>query len=184
MKYKLILLEDIINYGRKGDLVAVAPGYARNFLLPKNKALLASQTSLSLREKLQKERKEQQEKDRKASLELAKTLEKKEFTTTVKVDPAGHMYGSITAVDIVEILKKEGVTLTKKNVLLSKPLKQIGTHPLMLNLPEDVQVSVAITLKPDREIKKAPVKKEESKKEETEKKEISSEEEKEAKTEA
>ncbi|MBM3193804.1 MAG: 50S ribosomal protein L9 [Chlamydiae bacterium] len=161
-KYNLLLLEDVINYGRKGDLVHVAPGFARNYLLPKRKALLATRVTIKMREKLQKERKEQAEIDRKESEKLALKLEGKSFETTVKVDPEGHLYGSVTAHDIMEIVVREGFTIEKKHVALLHPIKQIGTYQVNLRLPEGVEVAVALVVKPDREIVKraAPVQEE------------------------
>lgn len=166
-KYNLLLLEDVINYGRKGDLVHVAPGFARNYLLPKRKALLATRVTIKMREKLQKERKEQAEIDRKESEKLAAKLEGKTFETTVKVDPEGHLYGSVTAHDIMEIVVREGFVIEKKHVALAHPIKQIGTYQVNLRLPEGVEVAVGLIVKPDREIvRKAAVAQEAEVKEE------------------
>lgn len=154
MKYHVLLLEDVVNYGRKGDLVHVAPGFARNFLLPQEKALLASRATISMRERLQKERKEQSLVDRKNSEALAVKLKDQVFETVVKVDPDGHMYGSVTVVDIVDILGAKGFEITKRSVALHHPIRQIGTHHVALKLPEGVEVAVGLEVKPDREIKK------------------------------
>ncbi len=158
-KYNILLLEDVINYGRKGDLVHVAPGFARNYLLPKKKALLATRVTIKMREKLQQERKVQAEIDRKESEKLAAKLEGKTFETTVKVDPEGHLYGSVTAHDIMELVVREGFTIEKKHVALLHPIKQIGTYQVNLRLPEGVEVSIGLLVKPDREIVKraAPI---------------------------
>jgi large subunit ribosomal protein L9 len=153
-KYNILLLEDVINYGRKGDLVHVAPGFARNYLLPKKKALLANRVTIKMREKLQQERKVQAEIDRKESEKLAQKLEGKTFETTVKVDPEGHLYGSVTTHDIMEIVVREGFTIEKKHVALLHPIKQIGTYQVNLRLPEGVEVSIGLLVKPDREIVK------------------------------
>jgi len=157
MKYHILLLEDVINYGRKGDLTFVAPGYARNFLLPQKKAILATRATIKMRTKLQEERKKQADADRTESEKLAKKLEGKMFETTVKVDPEGHMYGSVTAVDLIEILVREGYEVEKRHVALAHPIKVIGAHHINLRLPEGVEVSIGLTVKPDREIvKRAP----------------------------
>lgn len=156
-KYNLLLLEDIVNYGRKGDLVHVAPGFARNFLLPQKKALMATRATLKMREKLQEERKIQAELDRKESEKLAQKLEGKMFETTVKVDPEGNLYGSVTIQDIVEIMSRDGFTIEKKSIALVHPIKNIGAHHVQLKLPEGVEVAVGLTVKPDREIVKKAV---------------------------
>ena len=157
MKYHILLLEDVVNYGRKGDLTHVAPGYARNFLLPQKKAMLATRATIKMRSRLQEERKEQAHVDRKESEKLAHKLEGKTFETTVKVDPEGHLYGSVTAMDIVEIMVRGGYEVEKKHIALIHPIKQIGTYQVNLRLPEGVEVAVGLIVKPDREIVKRAV---------------------------
>lgn len=154
MKYQILLLEDITNHGRKGDVVDVAPGFARNYLLPGGKALLATKTTLKKREQLQKERSLQAVEDKKKSEHLAGQIRGMMFETIVKVDPDGHMYGSVTAVDIVEILEKYGYIVEKKSILLHQPIRQIGNAQINLRLPEGVELSIGLAVKPDREIKK------------------------------
>jgi len=160
-KYHILLLEDVVNYGRKGDLVHVAPGFARNFLLPQKKALLATRVTIKMRAKLQEERGLQAAIDRKESEAIAAKLEGKSFETIVKVDPEGHLYGSVTIADIIEIMSREGFVVTKKHLALVQPIKNLGSHQVNLRLPEGVEVSVGLIVKPDREIvKKAAVKEE------------------------
>ncbi len=156
-KYHILLLEDVINYGRKGDLVHVAPGFARNFLLPKRKALLANRVTIKMRAKLQEERNLQAGIDRKESEKLALQLEGRSFETTVKVDPEGHLYGSVTTHDIREILLRDGFEIEKKHIALAHAIKQVGTVPVTLKLPEGVEVIVGLVVKPDREIIKKAV---------------------------
>ena len=153
-KYHILLLEDVINYGRKGELVHVAPGFARNFLLPKKKALLANRVTIKMRAKLQEERSKQAELDRVESEKLALKVEGRTFETTVKVDPEGHLYGSVTTADIREILARDGFEIEKKHIALAHAIKQIGTYPVTLKLPEGVEVVVGLIVKPDREIVK------------------------------
>jgi large subunit ribosomal protein L9 len=162
MKYHILLLEDVLNHGRKGDLVFVPPGFARNFLLPQGKALLASNSTIKMREKLQTERSEQAEKDKKTSLELASRLKGVMLETVVKVDPDGHLYGSVTVADIVDLLAKSGYEVDKKSIALHHPIKVIGNHHIPLKLPEGVEAAVGLSVKPDREIKKKPSHREEA----------------------
>jgi large subunit ribosomal protein L9 len=177
-KYHVLLLGDVVNYGRKGDLVHVAPGFARNFLLPQKKALLATRVTIKMREKLQEERKLQASVDRKESERLAKELEGKSFETTVKVDSEGHLYGSVTTTDIRELLLQGGFEIHKKCISLAHAIKQIGSYQVTLRLPEGVEAIVALLVKPDREIVKkvvAPVSEvvaEESAKEEEKQEEV------------
>lgn len=154
MKYHVLLLEDVTNHGRKGDLAHVAPGFARNHLLPKAKAVLASLSTIKMQAKLKKEREEQAKIDKVESEKVAASLKGKVYSTIVKVDSDGHMYGSISAKDIVTLLFNEGVTLEKRQVALHLPLKSLGTHTVTLKLPEEVTCDISIEIKPDRIIEK------------------------------
>lgn len=159
MKYHVLLLEDVTNHGRKGELAYVAPGFARNYLLPKAKAILATYATVKTQEKLKKEREAQAIIDRKESEKKAALIKEKSFATVVKVDSDGHMYGSISVKDIVDFLASEGLDIEKKHVLLPLPIKTLGTHTVNLRLPEEVFAAVSIEIKPDRVIekkKKAP----------------------------
>lgn len=160
MKYHVLLLEDVTNHGRKGELAYVAPGFARNFLLPTAKAVLATRATVKMQESLKKERDAQALIDRKESEKIASMLKEKQFSTVVKVDHDGHMYGSVSIKDIVDFLFNEGVKVARKNILLPLPIKTLGTHVISLRLPEEVMAKVSIEIKPDRIVeKKAKAKK-------------------------
>ncbi|MCH9617642.1 MAG: hypothetical protein SP4CHLAM5_10010 [Chlamydiia bacterium] len=159
MKYHVLLLEDVTNHGRKGELAYVAPGFARNYLLPHAKAILATYATVKTQEKLKKEREAQAIIDKKESEKTAAIIKEKSFSTIVKVDSDGHMYGSVTVKDLVEFLFNEGIKIEKKHVLLPLPIKTLGTHTVNLRLPEEVLATVSIEIKPDRLVekkKKAP----------------------------
>ena len=154
MKYHVLLLEDITNHGHKGELVYVAPGFARNCLLPQQKAILASAATVNMQDKLKTERKEQAKKDRAASEKIVEKLKSKEFSVIMKVDNEGHMYGSVTNKDIVDLLYNSDIQVTKKSVALHSPIKSLGTHSIKLKLPEDVEANITLEIKPDRVIEK------------------------------
>jgi large subunit ribosomal protein L9 len=174
-KLKLLLTQDILDLGKSGDIVSVKPGYARNFLLPKQKALKASKNTIKIQEKLQKERAIKAAEDKKQALELAKTLESISISITVKVDPAGHMYGSVSHVDILPLLKEKGIELDKKNIALRKPIKETGEFDIPIKLVEDVEAKIKLHIIP-HEVKEE--KKEEVKEEKKKSKEEANEEEK------
>lgn len=146
MRSQLLLLEDVEDLGRSGDIVSVKPGYCRNFLLPQKKAVVADKFTLRLQAKLQAERAKQAESDRKESEVLALQIDNKTLVVEVKVDPDGHMYGSVTASDIVRLFDQEGVKLEKRNVLLAQPIKTLGIHPIHLKLKEGVPVRIAVNV--------------------------------------
>jgi len=157
MKYHLLLLEDIVNHGRKGELVHAAPGFARNYLLPQGKALLATRSTIRLREKLKAERDEQAAIDRKESLAMAEKMQGTIVDTVVKVDQEGHLYGSVTAADISKILEENGFKVEKKCISLHHPIRQIGVYQVSLTLPEEIEATVGLEVKPDRKIIKKKV---------------------------
>lgn len=155
MQNQLLLLEDVDNLGRKGEVVKVKPGYSRNFLLPEKKAVIADKFTLRLQAKLKEERSKQAEIDRKDAEELATKVNDMTLTIEVKVDPDGHMYGSVAAVDIVRAFEKEGVTIERRNIVLPQPIKTLGTHPIRLKLKEGVPAQITLQVMSDVEIKQA-----------------------------
>ncbi len=144
MQNQLLLIEDVEDLGRSGDLVSVKPGYSRNFLLPKKKAVIADKHTLRLQKKLKLERAKRAERDRQEGESLAKQIDGKVFTIEVKVDPDGNMYGSVAALDIVHHLEKEGIQLERRNVPLLHPIKTLGAHLLRLKLKEGVPAQITV----------------------------------------
>jgi large subunit ribosomal protein L9 len=138
MANQLLLIEDVDDLGRSGDIVTVKPGYARNYLLPQKKALVADKGTIRMQAKLQEERAKQAVIDRRDAEALSSRLNGMELSITVKVDPEGHMYGSVAATDIVQLFGEQGVQLEKKNVVLAQPIKALGSHNLSLRLKEGV----------------------------------------------
>lgn len=146
MQKQFLLLEDIHGLGKKGEVLKVRPGYARNFLLPKGKIVIADAGTLRLQERLRKEREEQAAADRKASLELAKKLQSFAMTIEVKVDPEGHLYGSIQRHELVKRLNDGGFEVESHSVLLPQPIKALGNHKIQLKLKEDVEAWFALSI--------------------------------------
>jgi large subunit ribosomal protein L9 len=144
MGNQLLLIEDVDDLGRSGDVVSVKPGYARNFLIPQQKAVIASKFSLRLQARLKEERAKRAEVDKKSSEELAARINGMELTIEVKVDPDGHMYGSVAVLDIVRLFEKEGIQLERRNVILPHPIKQLGEYPLALRLKEGVPAQITL----------------------------------------
>ncbi|MCH9633811.1 MAG: 50S ribosomal protein L9 [Chlamydiae bacterium] len=149
MKNQLLLLEDIHNVGRKGDLVRVKPGYARNFLLPQQKALVADKSVVKIQARLKEERAKQSILDKKDSEDIAQKLRTTVVTQIVKVDAEGHMYGSVTAKDLVDLLQAEGISIERRMVSLEHPIRQIGVHTVNLKLKEGVQAHFNLKVEPE-----------------------------------
>jgi large subunit ribosomal protein L9 len=144
MRNQLLLVEDVEDLGRSGDIVSVKPGYCRNFLLPKKKAVIADKFTLRMQAKLKEERAKRAEIDHQEAQVQAKRLEGMILSTEVKVDPDGHMYGSVAAIDIVRLLEAEGIHLERRNVVLAHPIKTLGVHPIHLKLKEGVPVQITL----------------------------------------
>lgn len=145
-KQKLLLIEDVFDLGRSGEVVSVKPGYARNFLIPQKKAVVADKQTLKMQERLKKERSARAVKDKKESQELAQQLETITISTSVKVDPEGKMYGSVSVNDIIHLLEKEGVKIEKRSIVLKHPVKEIGVTEIPLKLKEGIESKVVLKI--------------------------------------
>lgn len=146
MANQLLLIEDVEDLGRSGDLVKVRPGYARNFLLPQQKAVIADKRTLRMQARLKEERAKQAEVDKKEAEILAQKISGMELSITVKVDPEGHMYGSVGAVDIARLFEEKGHVVEKRHVMLPQPIKTLGTHNITLKLKEGVPAACTLTI--------------------------------------
>lgn len=145
MATQVLLLEDVESLGRSGEVVNVKPGYARNYLFPKRFAVVADKRTLRMQERLREERRKKAVVDRKESEELAARLDGITLTSIVKVDQEGHMYGSVTVGDILDILREEKqVELEKKNIGLKHAIKETGVHTIPLKLKEGVNASFTL----------------------------------------
>jgi len=139
MATKLLLIKDVEDLGRSGDVVSVKPGYARNRLIPMGSAVFADKNALRRQARLQEERLKKAAEDKKVSEGIAGKVEAQTVSVTVKVDHDGHMYGSVSIVDIVHLLEQQlGIAIEKRAVQLKHPIKQVGTHNVIIKLPEGV----------------------------------------------
>jgi len=150
MATKLLLIEDVEDLGRSGDVVSVKPGYARNFLLPRGHAVVADKNALRLQVRLQEERKKKAIEDKKDAEKMAESLESFTLTTIVKVDHEGHMYGSVSSHDIIDLLKDQAnLILEKRAIALKHPIKETGVHEVAVKLKEGVTSKVILKVLPE-----------------------------------
>jgi large subunit ribosomal protein L9 len=156
----LLLLEDVIGLGKQGDLVKAKPGYTRNYLVPRLRrdqnsqektslAVFATPSTVRKRAVLLKQRAERAERDKVEANDLASKLETYVLEVVKKVDPYGHMYGSITALDIAKALSENNFPIDRRMVLLPKPIKEVGEIKVNLRLKEDVPASFTLKVIPD-----------------------------------
>jgi large subunit ribosomal protein L9 len=141
---KLILLEDVENLGLAGDEVNVAPGYARNFLVPKGLAAKATAGTL----KILAARKEKIEAHRKQELELSKTLATKiaEAEVTIPMQASGDdkLFGSVSARNIADKLAEQGIHVDYQKFKMEEPLKQLGKFEIEIKLHHDVTAKAKV----------------------------------------
>jgi large subunit ribosomal protein L9 len=149
MANQLLLLEDVEDLGRSGDLVRVRPGYARNFLVPQKKAVVADKNTIGIQAKLQAERAKKAQEEAVLAQQTAEALAGREFTVYAKMDPDGHLFGSVTIIDLVKLVQKEGFKVEKRHILLPSPLKVKGAYPLIIKFDEGIQAEVTIHILPE-----------------------------------
>lgn len=150
MATKLLLIEDVLGLGRRGDLVTAKAGYVRNYLVPKKLAILADKKALGMQARLQEERLKKAVADKKDAELLAEKLKGKSITSFVKVDHDGHMYGSVSAADVARLLEEEhGIVVDKHTVQLKHAVKKTGTSPVALRLPEGIMAEITLKVYPE-----------------------------------
>ena len=141
---EVILREHVDNLGRRGEIVKVADGYARNYLLPRRLALPATDAN---RRHVERERKivEVREAQEKGQAEaLAERLVALEIAIARRVGETEQLYGSVTATDIAEFLKEKGFEVDRRKIILPEPIKTIGDHDVPLKLHREVTVSLKV----------------------------------------
>jgi large subunit ribosomal protein L9 len=143
---QVILLERIGRLGQMGDVVKVKDGYARNFLLPKGKALRATKTN---REQFETQRSQLEAKNlelKKEADAVAGKLDGKSFIVLRQASDSGQLYGSVTTRDIAETVTEGGFTVGRTQILLDRPIKTLGKHPIRIRLHPEVDSSVTINV--------------------------------------
>ncbi len=141
---KVILRDNLAKLGKMGDIVDVAPGYARNYLFPRGLALLATESNIRRVEAEKKIREKIREKEKKEAEELAAKLEKKSITIPVQVGEDEQLFGSVTAQDIARALNQEGFPVDRKQIILEEPLKSLGIYNVELKLHPEVKTSIRV----------------------------------------
>lgn len=143
---EIILLERVEKLGRIGDVVTVKDGFARNFLLPRKKALRANDANRRVFE-ANRERLEADNAARRTEAEgEAKSLDGVTVTLIRQASNVGQLYGSVAVRDLVEALESEGHKVTKSQVILDKPIKSIGLHEVRVALHPEVSVTVKVNV--------------------------------------
>lgn len=146
---KVILTQSVDSLGVKGDVVDVANGYARNYLVPKKFAVKASKGSLKQAEAMRQSRIENARKALEEARILADSLSGTRVVVAARAGDAGNLFGSIGAADIAEaIVKFTGIDIDQKMISLDEPIKEIGLHEIAIKPHSDVEVSVTLDVIP------------------------------------
>lgn len=140
----VILLEDVEGLGRRGERRVVARGFARNHLLPRKLAILATSAGAMMFEEAERIRRSRGEKDRREAETLAHRLEKVSVTIPAQVGEDEKLFGSVTAQDIVDALKQEGIQIERRRIQLEEPLKVLGVYKVDVKLHADVSVPLRV----------------------------------------
>ena len=146
---KVILKEDVQNLGQQGDVVEVKPGYARNYLMPQKLAILfTKQQKKSIEEaQIVEKRKLEREKDQLES--VLKKVEDLNLSLKMQSEEDDKLFGSVTKLDIVKLLEENGITIDKKYIDLSSPIKTLGEHKV--NIVFTKEMSASFTLAVEKE---------------------------------
>ncbi len=146
---EVILKEDVQKLGHRGDVVKVADGYGRNYLLPGKLAIEATTANKAVIEQMKGSAIRKSAKEKAQSDELARTLSQVEITFERKVGENDHLFGSVTSGDIAHQLELQGYTIDRRKIALEEPLKQLGEFHVPIKLHREVTAHVKVTIKSD-----------------------------------
>ena len=142
---KLVLRTDVAQIGKKGDIVDVADGYGRNFLLPKGLAFLASAGVETQATAMRRNRDVRDATDRAAAQEIATQLVPQVVTITARAGAEGKLFGSVTTMEIAEaVTAQTGIELDRRQLHLDEPIKTLGTHLVPAKLHAEVEFPITI----------------------------------------
>src|SRR5690625_2125033 len=143
---QVVLLERIERLGQMGDVVTVKSGYARNVLLPQGKALRSTEANLKRfeRERAQLEARNLEQKQEAET--VAARLDGQQFVIIRQASEAGSLYGSVAALDVAEAATEAGFTVERRQIVLDRPVKELGLHPIRVTLHPEVDATITINV--------------------------------------
>ena len=143
---QVILMERVAKLGQMGDVVNVKQGYARNYLLPLKKAMRATQSNIKVFE-TQKSQMEARNLEAKSEADsIAKKLDGKQFIIIRSASDTGSLYGSVTNRDAADAATAEGFSIDKKQIIIDKPIKELGLHTILVSLHPESQCNIALNV--------------------------------------
>ncbi len=141
---KVILRDDVKSKGKAGQVIDVKPGYARNYLIPQGFAYVANENNVKVFEQEKYKRAKLQEQLKVENEKLKTELEKISLTSVVKVDEEGHLYGSVSAHTISELLKEKGLDIPTRKILLEEHIKELGVFEVSIDLGHEMTAKVKV----------------------------------------
>lgn len=152
---KVVLLGDVDKVGKKYDVKEVADGFARNFLIPKNLAKVATKEMIEWVELQKGMAIQKAEEDLKKTQGLASSIDGQEVILTVKIGPEGQLFESINAQKIVERLKEMGFEVKKNQLDLPEPIKEVGEYPVRVKLEHNLEAQIQVVINGEEKEKPA-----------------------------
>ena len=144
----VILLKDIKGTGKKGEVIKVSDGYARNYLFPKNLATEANNNNLKVLNEKKKSQEIKEQKEYEAAVELGKKMEELNITIYSKAGEGGRLFGSITAKDIAdELKKKHEIMIDKRKISLDEPIRVLGSRFVEMKIHQKVTTKIRVDVK-------------------------------------
>jgi len=143
---EIILREDVEKLGSRGQVVKVAPGFARNFLLPRRLAVLATEANKKIVEQERQAALRREAKEKTDAEDLAKLMAPVSVTIAQKAGEQDQLFGSVTAKDIAEALEKQNYTIDRRKIHLAEPIKQLGEHKVPVRLHRDVTIEITVNV--------------------------------------
>ena len=143
---QVILKEDILNLGFKGDVVNVKKGYGRNYLIPQGKAVIASESALKMLAEDNRQRAHKLAKIKADAEALATSLNGVSISIATKASESGKVFGSVTSVQLADTLAEKGFTVDRRLIALKEPLKELGAHKVVIKLHKEVSAEVEVVV--------------------------------------
>lgn len=144
---KVILLQDVKGKGKKGQMLDLSDGYARNFLLPRKLAVEATADAVNTKKMNDKAAAEKAAKERAEALEISKKLRDMTLVVTAKGGGAGRLFGSVTNQEIADALKeKAGIVLDKRKIVIADPIKSVGTFTVQCKLGYEITAPLTVKI--------------------------------------
>ena len=144
---KVILLQDVKGKGKKGQMLEVSDGYARNYMLPRKMAIEATPDAINTMKMNDKAAQERMAREKAEALEVSKKLRGMTLTVTAKGGGAGRLFGSVTNQEIADALaKNSGIQLDKRKIVISEPIKNVGTYTVQCKLGYEITAPLTVKI--------------------------------------